>query len=62
MSKTTDHACIVQLHGLIREVVNPLGLLRGMRPRLQQAWLCPECGKTTWRDVESVTEEEAANE
>lgn len=58
----TDHVCTVQFHGLVREVINPLGLLMGMRPRLQQAWKCQECSKTTWRDVESVTEAEAANE
>lgn len=60
MIDTPDHACIVQLHGLIRQVVHPLELLMGHPPRLQQAWQCPECGKITWRDVESVTEAEAA--
>ena len=58
MSDTPEHACIVQLHGLVRQVANPLETLMGIPARLQQAWMCPECGKTEWKDVPTVTVEE----
>ena len=60
MSNTSEHDCMFQVRAMIRQVANPVGILMGTPPRLQQAWQCAECGTTTWRDVEIVSEEEAA--